>query len=43
VLSIPINTAMFCPGREFTQEELEHYAAAGVRAFLVAYRPVTQR
>ena len=43
VLSIPMNTAMFCPGREFSQEELEHYAAAGVRTFLAAYRPVGRR
>jgi TetR/AcrR family transcriptional repressor of mexJK operon len=42
VLSIPLNAAMFCPSREFTQEELQHYAAAGVRAFLAAYGPSTR-
>jgi TetR/AcrR family transcriptional repressor of mexJK operon len=39
ILSIPMNAAMFCPGREFSQEELDHHAAAGVRVFLAAYRP----
>jgi len=34
---------MFCPNREFTQEELDHYAAAGVRTFLAAYRPPAGR
>ena len=42
VLSIPLNAAMFCPSREFTQEELQHYAAAGVRAFIAAYGPSTR-
>jgi TetR/AcrR family transcriptional regulator, mexJK operon transcriptional repressor len=42
ILSIPMNAAMFCSGREFTQEELDHYAAAGVRVFLAAYRPSTR-
>jgi TetR/AcrR family transcriptional repressor of mexJK operon len=41
VLSIPVNAAMFCPNRAFTQEELDHYAAAGVRTFLAAYRSST--
>src|SRR5215469_12449679 len=39
VLSIPINAAMFCPGQEFSTEELDGYAAAGVRTFLAAHRP----
>lgn len=39
VLSIPLNAAMFCPDREFTAEQLDDYAAAGVRTFLAAYRP----
>jgi TetR/AcrR family transcriptional repressor of mexJK operon len=39
VLSIPVNAAMFCPSRKFADEELDHYAAAGVRAFLAAYGP----
>jgi TetR/AcrR family transcriptional regulator, mexJK operon transcriptional repressor len=38
VLSVPMNTAMFCPTREFSTEELDHHAAAGVRTFIAAYR-----
>jgi hypothetical protein len=43
VLSIPLNAAMFCPSREFATEELEGYAAAGVRTFLAAHRPAARR
>jgi TetR/AcrR family transcriptional repressor of mexJK operon len=39
VLSIPINRAMFAPGLEFDEAELEHFAAEAVRVFLAAYRP----
>jgi AcrR family transcriptional regulator len=39
VLSIPLNQAMFRPGRQFTQAELDHHADIGVRTFLAAYRP----
>jgi TetR/AcrR family transcriptional repressor of mexJK operon len=42
VLSIPLNAAMFCPSREFSTEELDDHAAAGVRTFLAAYRPSTR-
>jgi hypothetical protein len=39
VLSIPLNQAMFCPARQFTQAELDQHADMGVRTFLAAYRP----
>lgn len=38
LLWIPVNKAMFTGGPQHTEAELEHYAAAGVRAFLAAYR-----
>jgi AcrR family transcriptional regulator len=37
VLSIPINRAMFAPGVEFSEQELERHAAEAVRLFLAAY------
>jgi TetR/AcrR family transcriptional regulator, mexJK operon transcriptional repressor len=43
VLSIPLNSAMFRPGVQFTIAELDNYAAAGVRAFLAAYGPSSGR
>jgi TetR/AcrR family transcriptional regulator, mexJK operon transcriptional repressor len=43
VLSVPMSTAMFCPGREFSTEELDHHAAAGVRTFVAAHRPAARR
>jgi TetR/AcrR family transcriptional regulator, mexJK operon transcriptional repressor len=42
VLSIPMNAVMFCPGREFTAEELDRHATADVRTFLAAYRPAAR-
>ncbi|MEW2418662.1 TetR/AcrR family transcriptional regulator [Streptomyces sp. NPDC046866] len=38
LLWIPVNQAMFHGGARHTDAELDHYAAAGVRAFLAAYR-----
>ncbi|MEU5639052.1 TetR/AcrR family transcriptional regulator [Streptomyces milbemycinicus] len=38
LLWIPVNKAMFTGGPRHTEAELDHYAAAGVRAFLAAYR-----
>lgn len=39
VVSIPVNTAMFCGSdTPFSPAELDHYAAAGARYFLAAYR-----
>ncbi|ELP70642.1 TetR/AcrR family transcriptional regulator [Streptomyces turgidiscabies] len=38
LLWIPVNKAMFTGSPQHTQDELDHYAAAGVRAFLAAYR-----
>ncbi|KAK1181154.1 TetR/AcrR family transcriptional regulator [Streptomyces sp. NBS 14/10] len=38
LLWIPVNKAMFTGGPQHTEAELDHYAAAGVRAFLAAYR-----
>lgn len=38
LLWIPVNQAMFHGGPQHTQADLDHYAAAGVRAFLAAYR-----
>ncbi|MFE6667351.1 TetR/AcrR family transcriptional regulator C-terminal domain-containing protein [Streptomyces sp. NPDC057697] len=35
---IPVNQAMFHGGPQHTQADLDHYATAGVRAFLAAYR-----
>jgi TetR/AcrR family transcriptional regulator, mexJK operon transcriptional repressor len=43
VLSIPMNTVMFCPSCEFSPEELDDHVAAGVRTFLAAYRPPARR
>jgi TetR/AcrR family transcriptional repressor of mexJK operon len=43
VLSIPLNAAMFCPGREFSTGELDGHAAAGVRTFLAAHRHAARR
>ena len=39
ILAVPVNAAMFAPAREFSEAELEHFAAAGVRTFLAAHRP----
>ncbi|MFC9283530.1 TetR/AcrR family transcriptional regulator [Streptomyces collinus] len=38
LLWIPVNKAMFHGGPRHTQAELDHYATAGVAAFLAAYR-----
>ncbi|MCG3042990.1 TetR/AcrR family transcriptional regulator [Streptomyces fenghuangensis] len=38
LLWIPVNKAMFHGGPQHTQDELDHYATAGVAAFLGAYR-----
>ncbi|MFD8828494.1 TetR/AcrR family transcriptional regulator C-terminal domain-containing protein [Streptomyces sp. NPDC059605] len=38
LLWIPVNKAMFHGSLQHTEAELDHYAAAGVRAFLAAYR-----
>ncbi|MDA8372435.1 MAG: TetR/AcrR family transcriptional regulator [Nocardiopsaceae bacterium] len=38
LLWIPVNKAMFHGGPQHGQAELGHYAAAGVRTFLAAYR-----
>ncbi|MFF5447654.1 TetR/AcrR family transcriptional regulator [Streptomyces sp. NPDC012888] len=38
LLWIPVNKAMFHGGPQHTEADLDHYAAAGVRAFLAAYR-----
>ncbi|CAL9495979.1 hypothetical protein SUDANB6_03347 [Streptomyces sp. enrichment culture] len=38
LLWIPVNRAMFHGGPRHTREELDYYAAAGVAAFLRAYR-----
>ncbi|MEU3827382.1 TetR family transcriptional regulator [Streptomyces sp. SID486] len=38
LLWIPVNKAMFHGGPRHTEAELDHYATAGVRAFLAAYR-----
>ncbi|MER6273583.1 TetR/AcrR family transcriptional regulator [Streptomyces sp. 900105755] len=38
LLWIPVNKAMFHGSPQHTQLELDHYADAGVRAFLAAYR-----
>lgn len=38
LLWIPVNKAMFTGGPQHTEAELDHYATAGVRAFLAAYR-----
>ncbi|BDM74507.1 TetR family transcriptional regulator (plasmid) [Streptomyces nigrescens] len=38
LLWIPVNKAMFHGGPQHTQTELDHYADAGIRAFLAAYR-----
>ncbi|MFJ2501299.1 MULTISPECIES: TetR/AcrR family transcriptional regulator [unclassified Streptomyces] len=35
---IPVNQAMFHGGPQHTQADLDHYATAGVRTFLAAYR-----
>ncbi|GAB3677143.1 TetR/AcrR family transcriptional regulator [Actinocorallia lasiicapitis] len=39
LLWIPVNQAMFHGGPQHTEADLDHYATAGVRAFLAAYRP----
>ncbi|MEU0812419.1 TetR/AcrR family transcriptional regulator [Streptomyces sp. NPDC005970] len=38
LLWIPVNKAMFTGGPQHTEADLDHYATAGVRAFLAAYR-----
>ncbi|WP_344073448.1 TetR/AcrR family transcriptional regulator [Streptomyces crystallinus] len=38
LLWIPVNKAMFTGSPQHTEADLDHYAAAGVRAFLAAYR-----
>lgn len=38
LLWIPVNKAMFHGSPQHTAAELDHYATAGVRAFLAAYR-----
>ncbi|MFJ9810742.1 TetR/AcrR family transcriptional regulator [Streptomyces sp. NPDC101158] len=38
LLWIPVNKAMFHGSPQHTEAELDHYATAGVRAFLAAYR-----
>ncbi|MGW6458674.1 TetR/AcrR family transcriptional regulator C-terminal domain-containing protein [Streptomyces sp. NPDC055078] len=38
LLWIPVNKAMFYGGPRHTPAELDHYATAGVRTFLAAYR-----
>ncbi|MGW7241211.1 TetR/AcrR family transcriptional regulator [Streptomyces sp. NPDC054804] len=38
VLWIPVNKAMFHGSPQHTQDELDHYATAGARVFLAAYR-----
>ncbi|MFF4575422.1 TetR/AcrR family transcriptional regulator [Streptomyces sp. NPDC001410] len=38
LLWIPVNKAMFTGSLQHTEADLDHYAAAGVRAFLAAYR-----
>ncbi|WP_393058809.1 TetR/AcrR family transcriptional regulator [Streptomyces sp. LN549] len=38
LLWVPVNKAMFHGGPRHTEAELDHYATAGVRAFLAAYR-----
>ncbi|UNX56226.1 TetR/AcrR family transcriptional regulator [Georgenia sp. TF02-10] len=38
ILSAPLNRAMFHPGDELSEPELERYADAAVRTFLAAYR-----
>ncbi|MBK3647738.1 TetR/AcrR family transcriptional regulator C-terminal domain-containing protein [Streptomyces sp. MBT33] len=38
LLWIPVNKAMFYGSPQHTETELDHYATAGVRAFLAAYR-----
>ncbi|GAA4205586.1 TetR/AcrR family transcriptional regulator [Actinocatenispora rupis] len=38
LLWIPVNRAMFHGSPQHTEAELDHYATAGVRAFLAAYR-----
>ncbi|MEU6092943.1 TetR/AcrR family transcriptional regulator C-terminal domain-containing protein [Streptomyces sp. NPDC047085] len=38
LLWIPVNRAMFTGSPQHTEADLDHYAAAGVGAFLAAYR-----
>jgi TetR/AcrR family transcriptional repressor of mexJK operon len=38
LLWIPVNKAMFTGSLQHTETDLDHYAAAAVRAFLAAYR-----
>ncbi|MEV6837186.1 TetR/AcrR family transcriptional regulator [Streptomyces sp. NPDC051133] len=38
LLWIPVNKAMFTGSPQHTEADLDHYTAAGVRAFLAAYR-----
>ncbi|MFI9809169.1 TetR/AcrR family transcriptional regulator [Streptomyces sp. NPDC052301] len=38
LLWIPVNKAMFTGSLQHTEADLDHYTAAGVRAFLAAYR-----
>ncbi|MFE4637746.1 TetR/AcrR family transcriptional regulator [Streptomyces sp. NPDC056773] len=38
LLWIPVNQAMFHGSAQHTEADLDHYAAAGVRTFLAAYR-----
>ncbi|MEU0629009.1 TetR/AcrR family transcriptional regulator [Streptomyces sp. NPDC005989] len=38
LLWIPVNKAMFHGSSQHTEADLDHYAAAGVRAFLAAHR-----
>ncbi|MER5275923.1 TetR/AcrR family transcriptional regulator [Streptomyces sp. NPDC002809] len=38
LLWVPVNKAMFHGGPRHTEAEIDHYATAGVRAFLAAYR-----
>ncbi|MER5612360.1 MULTISPECIES: TetR/AcrR family transcriptional regulator [unclassified Streptomyces] len=38
LLWIPVNKAMFHGSAQHTEADLDHYAAAGVRAFLAAHR-----
>jgi hypothetical protein len=38
LLWIPVNRAMFHGSPQHTETDLDHYATAGVRAFLDAYR-----
>ncbi|MBV9415950.1 MAG: TetR/AcrR family transcriptional regulator [Solirubrobacterales bacterium] len=39
LILIPLNQAMLCPEQQFTRDELDRYADAGVRTFLAAHRP----